>query len=221
MSDSRTHNGVARLAGHWDASVQHQVAAINLQFLQLLSGQANPAGGEACGLRTPLVPALRSEWRRLSHQALQRLATCPYLLIDAAFAVPARWRELLLGAVQDADPEPPGQPDPASVELVRRTMVLAWHLARSNPLAARIALGMCGECTALIAARNLHQLEAVASKRPLWVRPRWEDQVEVWRQLLRAAADDHAERLRLLQLRGVQLMAGGTVERAMEQPARQ
>jgi hypothetical protein len=186
-----------------------------MRFLELFAGAAS--GATSC-LRTPIVLELRAEWRQLPRAGLQRLATCPYLLVDAAFATPTHWRELLKAAVQDAARAPVSM-DPVGTDLVRRTLVLAWHLTRANPLAACIRLGMSHECIELIAARSLHQLEAVADTRPTWVRPRWENRVEVWRQLLYAARDDQSARLRQLQLRGLQLLAGSMIARPVERPA--
>jgi hypothetical protein len=217
MSEHRTTLSTARLAGGWDASLQHHISELNMRFLELFAGAAS---GSASAMRTPIVLELRAEWRQLPRAGLQRLATCPYLLVDAAFAAPAHWRELLTGAVQDAA-RAPVSVDAVGTDLVRRTLVLAWHLSRANPLAACIRLGMSQECIELIAARSLHQLEAVADTRPTWVRPRWENRVEVWRQLLYAACDDQSTRLRQLQLRGLQLLAGSMVNRPLERAARQ
>ena len=93
--------------------------------------------------------------------------------------------------------------------LIRRMLMLAWHLARSNPLSARVTLGLNADCAALIAVRSLSDLDRLAESRPLWIRPRWERQSGVWRQLLEAALSDEFSRLRPLQLRGLQLLAAG------------
>jgi hypothetical protein len=181
---------------------------LNLRFLELLSAAAS---GLREGLFTPIALDLRREWQALSASRLLLLAECPYLLLDAAFAVPERWRSMMAGAVHDAPPS--SISDSIGTELVRRTLVLAWHLARANPLAARITLGMSAECMVLIAGTGLHELEALAETRPVWVRPRWENRPEIWRQLLHAAGDNQQTRLRQLQLRGLQLLAGAMVDR--------
>ncbi len=217
MNEYRTTTPTVRFANGWDASLQNHISELNLRFLELFAGAASDA---ASCLRTPVVMELRAEWRRLPRAGLQRLAACPYLLVDAAFAAPARWRELAAGAVQDVA-RTPVDVSLVGSDLVRRTLMFAWHLTRANPLAACIRLGMSQECIELIAARSLHQLEALADTQPAWVRPRWENRVEVWRQLLYAACDERSARLRQLQLRGLQLLAGSMVTRPLQRAVRQ
>jgi len=157
-----------------------------------------------------LVGALSELWRGLDAVALQRLARCPYLLLDAGFAAPERWDRLTLDSgVMDGAASRGYFASPAGVALVRRTLVLAWHLARSNRLNARLLLGMTPECAERIAGSALKDLEALAELCPVWVMPRWETQSMVWRQLIQAAIDGHAVPLRQVQLRGVQLLAAG------------
>jgi len=98
---------------------------------------------------------------------------------------------------------------PAGVALVRRTLVFAWHLARSNRMTARVLLGMTPQCAGRIAASTLKDLELLAELCPLWVAPRWETHSTVWRQLIQAAIDGRAAPLRRVQLRGLQLLAAG------------
>jgi hypothetical protein len=96
-------------------------------------------------------------------------------------------------------------------ELVHRALVFAWHLARANPFAAQIILGTNGSSTALIAATGLQDLEQLVSSCPEWIRPRWEDKPHVWRQFLHAAIEDPPARLRQMQLRGLQMLAGSVL----------
>jgi hypothetical protein len=209
MSEYQNLDSTEPLAAAWDASLQQQVTELNGRLLARLVALAVRGGAT----QWPILAQLRSEWRQLSPPALQRLACCPYLLLDAGFAAPARWRAVLADRVQDAG-APPGQRDwLVSGELARRSLLLAWHLARSNPLAACIALGMHADCTGLIAAGSLQQLELIANHRPGWVRARWDQRVDIWRQLLQAASGEPTGRLRQLQLRGLQLMAASLMTR--------
>jgi hypothetical protein len=97
----------------------------------------------------------------------------------------------------------------AGVALVRRTLVLAWHLARSNRVTARVILGMSALSAERIAASRLADLEALAELAPGWIVPRWEQQPNVWRQLIAAACRGQPLLLRQAQLRGLQLLARG------------
>jgi hypothetical protein len=93
------------------------------------------------------------------------------------------------------------------VALVRRTLVLAWHLARSNRVTARVMLGMSALSAERIAASRLADLEGLAELAPAWIVPRWEQQPNVWRQFIRAACRGQPLLLRQAQLRGLQLLA--------------
>src|SRR5258706_5721165 len=102
MSDTANHISGARLTGSWDTSLQQHIAELNGRFLELL---AHSAAAEGVGIGTPIVVDLLPELRQLSRAGLHRLAACPYLLLDAGFALPAHWREVLAGG----RPHPPDQ----------------------------------------------------------------------------------------------------------------
>jgi hypothetical protein len=141
MSDTKQTDSVTGLAGAWDATLLGHLTEINLRFLELV---VQAAKGNGATLRTPVVAQLRSEWQQLPPSRLLRLAECPYLLLDAGFAVPGCWRSLASTEVREAvvSARSYGFADSVGAGLVRRMLVLAWHLARANPLAARVTLGM-------------------------------------------------------------------------------
>jgi hypothetical protein len=167
-----------------------------------------------------LVGSLHELWCSLDTPAQRRMARCPYLLLDAGFAAPERWewasleragleRARLEGGVMDG-PAPRGYfASPAGVALVRRALVFAWHLARSNRVSARMLLGMTADCAERIAATPIRDLEALAEFCPVWIAPRWEHRPAVWRQLMQAAIKGAEPALTQVRLRGVQLLAGG------------
>ena len=93
------------------------------------------------------------------------------------------------------------------VALVRRTLVLAWHLARSNRRWRASASRMTAATAERLAHSRLKDLEALAERAPAWIVPRWEQQPRVWRQLMRAARARRTAALRQAQLRGLQLLA--------------
>jgi hypothetical protein len=198
------------LLGRWDNALLLPVAEINQQMLAILC--------ECASAPRPLprlVAVLRELWCSLDASAQRRLALCPYLLLDGGFSAPERWQRASAGGLGVMDGAGAGGyfSSRAGVALLRRTFVLAWHLARSNALAARILLGMSPECAERIAACPLAELEALAELGPVWVAPRWELQPHVWRQMLQAALADRAAGLRSVQLRGLQLLASDGEQR--------
>jgi hypothetical protein len=177
---------------------------LNERCLALLAEQAAVRGASA----TLLLRQVGELWRSLDAAARQRAAACPYLLIDAGFADPLRWR--LPPAPQVADAQgiyPSFFTVPAATELARLVFTYAWHLVRSQASAARLLLGMPAPSAALIGHYTLPQIQSLAESRPGWLRPRWPAGVQFWRELLLAAASGDAALLERARLRGVMLLA--------------
>ncbi len=206
---------LAPIAGNWDGALLEPVAEINEQILDALRRRAAASAGAPPGAQPRLVTLLRADWSRLDASAQRRLAACPYLLLDAGFTQHERWEPMPSAGVQDAAPEAAVFTGRSGIALVRRTLLLAWHLARSNRLMARVALGMTARAAERIAACRLRDLEALAELPPAWIAPRWEQQPNVWQQLLAAACRDNPALLRQAQLRGLQLLAGAVAGRAV------
>lgn len=185
-----------------DPGLQAQLAELNAQLLEWLrQGAESPSMAVAPAAFAVLLPQLR----RVGEPGLQALARCPYLLLDAGFARPDCWD----GAVREAADARSGGwlAQAADPHLVRATVMLGWHLARANPYAARLSLGMTPQCARLIARLRLRELESLVERRAASCRLRWEDQPAIWQQLLEAAMAGATARLEILKLRGVQLIA--------------
>ena len=177
---------------------------LNELCFALLAEQAAVRGASASGL----LRQVGELWCALDAAARQRAAACPYLLIDAGFADPARWRLPPASQVADAHgPYPAFFTVPATTELARLVFTYAWHLVRTQASAARLLLGMPAPSAALIGRRTLRQIQSLAESRPDWLRPRWPARVQFWRELLLAAAAGEAAALERARLRGVMLLA--------------
>ena len=177
---------------------------VNESCLDLLAEEARLRGAPA----TPLLRQLGELWRGLDAGARRRAAACPYLLIDAGFAEPLRWRPQ---AVQVGEAARAGYTAyftaPAAAAVARLVITYGWHLARAQGPAARLLLGMPGPCAALIARHTLPQIQTLAEEHPQWLRPRWPARVQVWRELLLAAAGGESSVLERVRLRGLTLLA--------------
>jgi hypothetical protein len=189
-----------RLSCSWDASLLAPMAELNGEILESTFGAASGAG-EAAGLQW--------RWRALGEPARLRLASCPYLLLDAGFAAVDRWVRVARSGVQEAAAVPATVAGRATfaVPLIRRVLLFAWHLARCNGPGARISLGMGAECVAAIARCRLVELETLAEQRTGWIRLRWASQPGLWQSWLDRAALESPRALERLQLWGLQSLA--------------
>jgi hypothetical protein len=155
------------------------------------------------------LSAVGELWRALEPAARRRAAACPYLLLDAGFADPQRWRRVAAWQVGDAAQGRYAAffSVPGTIELHRLVLTYAWHLARSQGAAARLLLGMPAPCTQLIAQCTLRQMHALAEAHPEWLRPRWPRREELWQELLAAAVSGEAHALEQAHVRGLTLLA--------------
>jgi hypothetical protein len=201
------------LLGGWDPALLAPIAEVNQYLLEALRAAAMASDRP----RVPrLLTLLREEWTRLDRVALERLAACPYLLLDAGFSQPGRW-ERLAGGVMDAPAAASGYLEgPEAVALLRRALMLGWHLARSNRIGARLVCGMSMAVAERLGSSRLQDLELLAERSAAALAPRWEQQPRVWQQLLRAACLGQSRQLRTAQLRGLQLLAAACVPYAAE-----
>lgn len=190
-------------AGAWDPGVLGPVREINEQVVDSLceAAVATPASCES------LLEFVHVEFLQASVEARQRLAAAPFLLLDAGFAERDRW--VWSGGVQEASAQRPASMPVLDlpIGIVHRTLLLGWHLARTNRLAARVVLGMTPACAELIGSLRLRDLETLAKCDRGCVRLRWERRTELWSPLLRAAASGQWPLLESLQMRGLQLLA--------------
>ncbi len=189
------------------AGTLESLAELNELALVLLGEQPLGRGASSAWLQ-PLIELCRS----LDAPARRRAAACPYLLLDAGFGDPARWRPASggshIGDAGTADRYSGCFTQPGGLEVARLVFTYAWHLTRSQPPAARLLLGMPAASVAMIGRLTLRQIQALAESHPGWLRPRWPARLHVWRELLLAAASGEALALERARLRGVTLLAG-------------
>ena len=183
------------------------LAEINARCLELLCAMAQSAAD-----LPPLLADRRRAWCGLTPGAREHLATVPWLLVDSGCGDELRWRRYA-GAVRDqagSAPEPPFFGRDA-LDFIRHVLVYSWHVARSQPQLARLALGMSAACCARLAALRLAELDTLAECCRHWVRPRWENSPAIWRALLRAAADEDRRRIVQAGQQGILLLAAGAL----------
>jgi hypothetical protein len=181
------------------------LAELNELSLVLLAEQAAVHGGAP---PAALLREVRVLWPALEPQARRRAAGCPYLLLDAGFADPERWRssaQVGEGGVRMS--ATPFFTVPGTVEVLRLVLTYAWHLARTQVAAARLLLGTPAACAAVIGGCTLRQIHTLAERRTEWLRPRWPARPQVWRELLVAAGSGEPQVLEQAHMHGLTLLA--------------
>jgi hypothetical protein len=197
------------------------VTDLNEMSLALLAEQAAVRSPQPGGLR-PVADV----WQRLDATARRRAAACPYLLLDAGFANPRPWQALGGG-------QPKGQiaearemaytgffSVPGALDVARLILTYAWHLARTEPAAARLLLGMPAPCANTLAHCTLRQMYELAGRQLEWLKPRWSGRPAVWLELLQAAAAGEGEALERARLHGLTLLAAEVRQAPAERSVR-
>jgi hypothetical protein len=185
------------------AATLESVLEVNEQVLTLLRAQCHVCGPP------PLIRQLNDLLLGLNPQSMRRAAASAVLLVDAGFADAGLWSAAIVGAVNDRGPVDlaPFFTVDGSVALMRLVMTQAWHLARSQPAAARLLLGVSSANLAVIGGCPLSRLTGLAETRTHWLRPRWENRPGIWCDLLRMADNGETGALEHMRVRGLQLLA--------------
>jgi hypothetical protein len=197
---------LARLRASWlQPEAFDSLVELNGECLELLAEQAlaQPLQGNL------LLRQVGEIWRTLDTEARHRAASCPYLLFDAGFTDPARWRAVDGLNVGEATTMPYATffTVPRASAVVRQVFIYAWHLARSKNVSAQLLLGIPAHCTHLISAHTLTQIHELAERHPEWMRPRWQNRIRIWREFLLAAASGDIIALENSRMHGIQLIA--------------
>jgi hypothetical protein len=184
----------------------NSLAELNAQCLELLSEQALALPAQA----NLFLHNVSEMWRSLDPLARRRVASCPYLLIDAGFSDPGHWRWLEERHVNETPPSPYNVffTVPRAPTIARQIFLYVWHLAQSKSLTAQMLLGVPAPCMRLIGACTLREAHGLADRHPDWLRPRWTNKVKLWRELFLAAASGEPLVLESAYMHGLQLLAG-------------
>jgi hypothetical protein len=186
------------------AATLESMTETNEEVLALLQAQCR-----AANLKPPLLQEVSDLLLNLDAASMRRAAGSAVLLVDAGFAHGSQWSDAIVGAVNDRDFPAAGAffTVDAAVRVMRLVITHAWHLARSEPAAARLLLGLSASNVAVIGRCSLTRLIGLAEVRIAWLRPRWENRPRIWGELLRTAKEGDAGALERLRARGLQLLA--------------
>lgn len=187
------------------AEMAEALADVNHRCLGLIAEQALATGVHG----SPALLQVGELWRALDERSRRLAAACPYLLVDACFGDPQRWRWLSGLRVADASSIPAASffTVPQTVGVARTVFVYAWSLVVSHPDGARMVLGIHPQCASLLAACTVPQVHELAERGAGWLRPRWLSRMWLWRKMLVAVAEDDPAALERARMQGLQISA--------------
>lgn len=164
---------------------------------------------------TPRTKDIWAGWRRLGSEvsrldAMQReeLAHCPFSLIDAGLREVPRWsRADHIAPAQGELPFSPILLQTRLDHLAHAAWLLAWHLVRSDTIAARLVFALNSASTSLMTQVTLTDIRRIAQEqvRNGRVRPRWHDRPDIWSRLIQTARSSHSDTFDGVTTRGLQL----------------
>ena len=187
-----------------------RIQQLNLDYLELLVAEhASP--GWATQLEH-LPPKQRAALAALSPSALSALAETPYTLYSLGVEDESFWASICESATA-AMPSAVmhryarTQDESTQYGFCKVALFHAWHVAASNPMAARVLYAMPHSTAQRLAATPLWQLTCIASSHATLLMPRWPTNPAFWPDLIRLAAANDQRRLSTARLLGVQLIA--------------
>lgn len=192
-----------------------QAAALNPEVLESLY-EVNQAYLQLLGLRK----VSEQDYKNLNDRALpfdnldpatqRTIARCPFSLFNARFQDSHFWARQTKTVDTFAPEQQPLEFSGNHSEVTafaEISLFFAWHLVRSNTLAARILLGMTGSALRAFGGLSLGRIQRLASQRPELVTLRWSSRTAFWLKLLQAARTGATDAIGDLRLLGIQMVA--------------
>jgi hypothetical protein len=205
-----TKHNVHTAAPVLDAALLGRIQQLNLDYLELLV--AENASGECAAQLQHLPPTQRAAVAALPTSALSAMAATPYTLYSLGFEDENFWASICADSIE-------GIPSTvvhryasalhttAQYAFCNLALFHAWHVAATNPMAARVLYAMPYTTAEKLAATPLWQITCIASRHAALLMPRWPTNPAFWPDLIRFAAAKDVRRLTTARLLGVQLVA--------------
>lgn len=193
-----------------DAALLARIQQLNLDYLELLI--AEHAAAECSAQLQHLPPTQRAALAALPRSTLPALAETPYTLYSLGVEDENFWASICASATAGTPSSVVhryARPSDASAQYAFCKLALfhAWHVAATNPMAARVLYAMPYTTAERLANTPLWQITCIASSHAALLMPRWPTNPAFWPDLIRFAAARDMRRLPTARLLGVQLIA--------------
>ncbi|CAN5140282.1 hypothetical protein BH24PSE2_BH24PSE2_04920 [soil metagenome] len=192
-----------------------EIFDLNRGFLQLVRQGAGPDGRG--GTNWGLEPALLTRIGRFPSRAVDDLCGCPFLLFGLRFDDLEFWSHVResracyrYGAPADSG---------VAIEHDRHAFTLlalfyAWHLASTNPAAARLCCGLPPAAARIYRSLPMSELLRVAVQAPALLHAQFEDKPKFWAELLEIIENGDRRRLGAARVAGTHLIGTRCATRA-------
>ncbi len=193
-----------RWKGAQSIGLAHQ---LNEQCIELLCELAGPSPTQA---PPPFVELNRDLWCGLDISARKRLAAFPFVIVDVRFKDDDWWQtlggerpEVLANSAASN-----GIPPKRCEYLLLETLMFAWQAAREDRHVAQVVFAMTPSVAGRIATLAMQQIRTLAVESTPFLRIRWNDDAQFWRELLIAAREADEEALAVLRHHAKLLFCG-------------
>lgn len=160
-----------------------------------------------------MLKANRNLWCQLNTDARWRLAEFPFVIVDVRFRDDEWWRAL--GKTQDdmiaqrfAAEDSLREPRES---LLLETLMFAWQVAREDSRVAQILFAMTQTVARVVSSLPMQSIRTLASSQANFLRIRWDNDAQIWRDLLVAVATDDEAALTDVRLQTKLLFCGDLI----------
>lgn len=193
-----------------DAALLTRIQQLNLDYLELLV--AEHAGSECAAQLQHLPPTQRAALGALPASALPPLSATPYTLYSLGVEDENFWASICASATKGTsssviDRYARSTDTSTQHEFCKVALLHAWHVAATNPMAARVVYAMPYTTAQRLATTPLWEITRIAASHTTLLMPRWPTNPAFWPDLIRFAARNDTRRLTTTRLLGVQLVA--------------
>lgn len=196
------------------AALLARIHELNQDYMELLLAQHSTpacAGHEAGSCAESLPVKVLDALGQMSRASRHALAATPFALCSLGFDDQQFWSAVLTAADQETESVEAryGLPSaaPMHAAFCEIALLLAWHVAASNRVAARVLFALPDTLATRLVAAPLWRLRQIGMDYPGVLTPRWPANPAFWPDLVRFAAAADARRLKTAQLLGNQLIA--------------
>lgn len=193
-----------------DGALLARIQQLNLDYLELLI--AERTNSDCAAQLQHLPPKQHAALAALPASALLALAATPYTLYSLGVEDENFWASVCASAIGGTPSSVlhryARSPDESTqYAFCNLALLHAWHVAATNPMAARVLYAMPQTTAQRLAATPPWQITKIAAYHTTLLMPRWPTNPAFWPDLIRLAAANDMKRLATARLHGIQLIA--------------